>query len=151
MLNDRELGTVLAALRAIQNVQQHEALAPEIVEIATDGGRLEPLNDDEIDALCERLQKPDQTADEHMLAEAIQLHACDVIQIDADAPISPADNGTWVQAWVLVPGEPETAQDAKPVEKCHSCGEARDAVGGSTHQQWQCACCAAWNDKGAEA
>jgi hypothetical protein len=53
--NDRELSTVIAALRAIQNVQQHEALAPEIEDIATDGGRYVALDHDEIDALCARL------------------------------------------------------------------------------------------------
>lgn len=55
MLTDRELATVLASLRAIQNVQQHEALAPEIMDIATDGDRFSPLSDREIDNLCSRL------------------------------------------------------------------------------------------------
>jgi hypothetical protein len=54
-LNERELATVLAALRAYQNVQQHEALAPEIAEIATNGGRLPLMDDSEIDDLCESI------------------------------------------------------------------------------------------------
>lgn len=55
--------------------------------------------------LATLLNRADGRADEHTLAEAIQLHASDVIQIDSDASISHADNGTWVQAWVWVPGE----------------------------------------------
>lgn len=51
----REVATILASLRAAQNVQQHEALAPEIVDIATDGGAFVALDDGEVDALCERL------------------------------------------------------------------------------------------------
>jgi hypothetical protein len=54
-LTDRELATVLASLRALQNVQQHEPPAPEIAEIASNGGKLDPLTDGEVDALCERL------------------------------------------------------------------------------------------------
>ncbi len=54
-LNDRELATILASLRATQNVQQHEPLAPEIVDIATNYGALDALNHDEVDQLCERI------------------------------------------------------------------------------------------------
>ena len=54
-LTDQQTAAILAALRAYQNVQQHEPLAPEITLIATDSGQIEPLDDDGIDALCEYL------------------------------------------------------------------------------------------------
>lgn len=58
-MNERELATVLAALRtwqsravyALADTHQQNAL----VDIATDNGRFEALKDEEIDALCERL------------------------------------------------------------------------------------------------
>ena len=56
-LDDRELGTVLAALR----FWQRKAVVPEAVAglpeepIATSMDTLEPLNEGEIDDLCERL------------------------------------------------------------------------------------------------
>lgn len=55
MFTDRELATILASLRTAQAIQQHSALDPEIAEIASAGGTLEPLDDGEVDALCERL------------------------------------------------------------------------------------------------
>lgn len=58
-LTNREVAVVLAALRAFQNVQQHEPLAVEIVDIATDGGRFSLPTDDFIDALCERINCED--------------------------------------------------------------------------------------------
>jgi len=57
-LDGRELATVLAALRYYQaeNLQGGADVADEAVAtVATDGGRLQPLTRDEIDALCERL------------------------------------------------------------------------------------------------
>lgn len=52
-LNDpREIATVLAALRLRQ--RKGWSSDPEQV-IATDGGTLEPLTDEEIDDLCERI------------------------------------------------------------------------------------------------
>ncbi len=53
MLNARELGTVLAALRTWQSLM-HPTEPPDS-DIATDGGRLVPLSHVEIDALCERI------------------------------------------------------------------------------------------------
>jgi hypothetical protein len=50
-LTERELATVLAALRHWQTAESAEAHE----DIATDGGRLEPLKVDEIDELCLRL------------------------------------------------------------------------------------------------
>ena len=61
-LTDRELATVLASLRALQAVQQHEPPAPEIAEIASNSGTLEPLEDGEVDTLCERLNTNTETA-----------------------------------------------------------------------------------------
>lgn len=52
-LTPRELGTVLAALRLWQRLNGPPA--DDLMDIATDGGTLTPLDDDEIDALCERL------------------------------------------------------------------------------------------------
>lgn len=54
--SNRELATVLAALRFWQNGGMRGASCDDgIDDIATNGGALEPLNVDEIDALCERL------------------------------------------------------------------------------------------------
>jgi len=50
-LTPRELATVLAALRHWQHVGMHAAM----LDIATDGGKHEPLTETEIDALCERI------------------------------------------------------------------------------------------------
>ena len=47
-----ELATVLAALRYWQ---RHRPSNPELHAIATDDGTLTPLDSEEIDALCERL------------------------------------------------------------------------------------------------
>lgn len=45
----------------------------------------------------------------------------------------------------------DDSDDDDDAETCGHCGETRSAVGGSTWQQWQCACCASWNDHAAEA
>lgn len=50
-VDDRELATVLAALRG----HQRQTCAPDLLDIATSGGLYVPLTDDEIDGLCERL------------------------------------------------------------------------------------------------
>jgi hypothetical protein len=55
-LTDRELATILAALREWQGVLVGREPAEEDVNaIASDGGRFPPLTPGEIDALCERL------------------------------------------------------------------------------------------------
>ncbi len=51
-LNNREVATVLAALRHWQRVTNPRL---ELEEIASDGGTLEPLSVEEIDDLCERI------------------------------------------------------------------------------------------------
>ena len=53
-LNDRELATVLGALRSYQ-IAMDENLPHNIDDIVTNGGTLVPLTDAEIDTLCERL------------------------------------------------------------------------------------------------
>ena len=52
-LDDREVATVLAGLRLLQNPRTF--VLSQIEEIASKGDRLEPLDADEIDALCERI------------------------------------------------------------------------------------------------
>jgi hypothetical protein len=56
-LTNRELGTVLAALRTYQEADIEAAgdLPEHILDIATDGDSFERLTHDEIDDLCERL------------------------------------------------------------------------------------------------
>ena len=51
-MNQRELNTVLAALRLWQSGVHHPL---ELETIATNDGESEPLDGDEIDAFCERL------------------------------------------------------------------------------------------------
>jgi hypothetical protein len=63
-LSDREIGTILAALRARQiemdvasgrlSLAEANGARVEARELAMDGG-IEPLTSDEIDALCERI------------------------------------------------------------------------------------------------
>jgi hypothetical protein len=57
-VNDRELATVLGALRYHQaeNLSGDEGIADQAIQdIATDGGRLKPLVSREVDQLCQRL------------------------------------------------------------------------------------------------
>lgn len=63
-LNDRELGTVLAALRAYQDsgYGDIQKLPPAYREIAVDGAMDRvPLDDSEIDALCERINTSNES------------------------------------------------------------------------------------------
>lgn len=52
-LNERELGAVLAGLRTWQAMS--DGAPPEIDDIADGGGAFDPLDADEIDELCERI------------------------------------------------------------------------------------------------
>lgn len=52
-LDTREVATVLAALRLRQCNDLHEYEG--LMDIATNGDTVEPLSDDEIDNLCERI------------------------------------------------------------------------------------------------
>jgi hypothetical protein len=51
----REFATILAALRYWQVSGRTAATYAPEYDIASDSGTLEPLSNDEIDALCERL------------------------------------------------------------------------------------------------
>ncbi len=58
LVNDRELATILAALRFHQaeNLQGADEIPGQAIrDIATDGGRLETLGFEDVDRLCERL------------------------------------------------------------------------------------------------
>lgn len=54
-LTDRELGTVLCSLRLLQRVVPLGRVDADLIDIATDGGELTPLDVDEIDELCQKL------------------------------------------------------------------------------------------------
>ncbi len=54
-VSDRELHTVLAALRQWQWIGAEYQYRIALEDIATNGGKVEPLTLDEIDALCERI------------------------------------------------------------------------------------------------
>jgi len=58
-MNQRELNTILVALRILQ---QHCILRPELEAIATNDGADARMDDEEIDALCERLNTPPTVA-----------------------------------------------------------------------------------------
>jgi hypothetical protein len=51
-IDNRERDTILAALRCWQVTKRR---TPDLIEIATDDGKHEPLGNGEIDQLCERL------------------------------------------------------------------------------------------------
>lgn len=46
----------------------------------------------------------DPTLREAIIREARELYQDDLLQIDDDAKLSETGEGTWVQAWVWVPG-----------------------------------------------
>ena len=100
-LDSRELGTVLAALRYWQ--RQGCPDGPELREIASDND-MKPLDLEEIDALCERLNlgQHRQPATKAQIEAARAEYQSDDVNIDDDAATSDAvdDGGTWVQAWV---------------------------------------------------
>lgn len=115
-LNPRELGTVLAALRFWQRLGDRHG-GPELA-IATDEGNLASLSDEEIDGLCERINLgmgSHEEATPGEVARAREIYAAgsdDDIEIDDNAKVSRADDGTWVQAWVWL--EPWLAHDVQP-------------------------------------
>ena len=72
LLSTRDFATVLAGLRLRQEEgegRDPNAVAPEIDDIASDGGEIAPLDADEIDALCERLNFVD---DDRAAADALR-------------------------------------------------------------------------------
>ncbi len=46
-------------------------------------------------------------SDDELIQEARQMYQCDDLEIDLDAKVSRAEDGSgaWVQAWVWVPAE----------------------------------------------
>lgn len=62
-VDDRELATILAALRFHQdeNLQVRNIPDQAIKDIATDCGSLEPMNFDEVGKLCERINAGEET------------------------------------------------------------------------------------------
>ena len=54
-VTSREFATILAALRFWQASDRNTATNAPEYDIASDSGEVEPLGNDEIDALCERL------------------------------------------------------------------------------------------------
>jgi hypothetical protein len=63
-VNRRELATILAALRFHQdeNLQSGRGIPDQVIkEIATDGSRLRSMTFQEVDRLCQRLNKPEGT------------------------------------------------------------------------------------------
>ena len=55
-IDDRELATILAALRC------YTEFGCSAEDIATNGGEFEPLDDEEIDALCEEMNLGERDA-----------------------------------------------------------------------------------------
>ena len=58
VLTQRVTATVLASLRLWQGaLQKPDAIPPAILDIANDGGTVEPLSDRDVDNLCQRLNR----------------------------------------------------------------------------------------------
>lgn len=86
-LNKQETAIVLAALRIyqIRGYAENPKLLPhDIVNIATNGGRHKPLNDNDIDDLCERINC--ETPESHCFENYYQH--CDSEWIDTWSCIS---------------------------------------------------------------
>lgn len=114
-LTPRQLGAVLAALRLWQRLGESQG-RPEF-GIATNEGEFEPLDDSEIDGLCETINMAGSLADAtpSEIARARERYAVDSdddIQVDDDAKASHADDGCFVQAWVWLPQEKDAVPPA---------------------------------------
>ena len=126
-LNPRELGTALAALRLWQRLGDRHG-GPEMA-IATNEGAFAPLTEDEIDGLCERVNiggsYEDATPEEIALArERYAAGSDNDIEIDDNAKVSRADDGTWVQAWVWLAQEEPAVEDSPPAQVSTSVNQA---------------------------
>lgn len=107
-LDDREHATVMAALRMWQrNGLGSSTLLAKFPEydIATNAGAIEtPLDDAEIDTLCERINISHRATPEQIATARQVYYEPDTaeIEIDDDAATSRSDedNGTWIAAWV---------------------------------------------------
>lgn len=104
-MNERELATVLAALRN----WQRQWPSKELLDISTDSGAVEPLNLVEIDELCENLNADPYTNDQSAIQAARSFYKHDghglgddiEIYDDAKTDDSPED-GIWVESYVWV-------------------------------------------------
>jgi hypothetical protein len=113
--------TILAALRYYQEQGLGDPAnrSDEIHEIATNAGLvLASLDDQGIDALCDRLNTEDDDA-EALRAKARELYQDSECNIDIDdaAAISRNDIGAWVSAWVFVHDEDMGAQPQPIIQK----------------------------------
>ena len=73
-MNQRELNTVLAALRLWQSGVHHPL---ELEVIATNDGESEPLDGEEIDALCERLNCGEDEPFRAAIEKALRALSCE--------------------------------------------------------------------------
>lgn len=91
-LHLRQKATVLAALRYWERVGTQDKEPPE-GDIATDGDQFEPLNVDEIDALCEQINGAESpTPNASALAQALES-AASLIEHAIDTHIYDEQNG----------------------------------------------------------
>ena len=84
-LDGRELATVLAALRFHQaeNLQGGAGIPDEAIKaIASDGGRLKPLNFDEVSQLCERINVREHPTDRKACRHPALQRIHDLLYLD---------------------------------------------------------------------
>lgn len=141
-LNEQELATVLAALRWYQHLitgkhpTPYNELTAAIHEIATDGGTIEELNAEEIDALCEKINTIGADNSRHFneaigVAEEMYAEASGdrEISVYGDNCDDSPDDGVWVNAGLWVPksklsgyDEKENESHVSPGDCPHGCG-----------------------------
>jgi len=83
-LNDREHATILAALKCYEQAMTMTGSPPaEFMDIATDAGRLEPMSDESVNELAERLNLPENPAPNPLYDAAkriVGLHESDYLR-----------------------------------------------------------------------
>jgi hypothetical protein len=119
-LTDAEHATVLAALRDYQDyLTVHGAPRADLHDIATNGGAIAPLDDDQVDRLCESLNHEGLTFGEvvNLLGDDEQApHAAGAnkhrlvqegtLEVDPVTVVSrSADGGAYVMCWLWVSDE----------------------------------------------
>jgi hypothetical protein len=142
--NDRELATLLAALRFWQ--RQNSKGEPER-DIATDGGTFDPLSQTEIDMFCERIQWPDTSTlgrigialdggiltgvwtDCEQLSKRVNIYVVDYDVRDEPGSVTlPQDDGSTEQAfvsrWVLEHSVLEHEQSCKILDAAAKLADA---------------------------
>jgi hypothetical protein len=130
-MTSREIATTLAALRYWERTV---SVSPEHFDDEDT-----PLDDVEIDQLCERLNVSDDLTPEQRQkahAEASALYASDDIEIDDEPEFSRGEDGIWVQGWLWVadddedePGVFKSPSDNTLWPSCGDCGGKLDADG----------------------